>query len=339
LPTPLQRLNEILKGNRDGEKLCACPLQTVTEEQMDQVGAYWPEAHYNPNQVASLGQAAHDIIGFDSVRIPFDLCVEAEAFGCTIKLGARNNQPMVDKSVFNEYSEYKVPEDIWQRGRFQTVFEASDILMSRLGDKYPVFAMAVGPVTLAGYLFGLEKTLMDISLAPEEYKRALFQVSDFTIEYANKLLEHTNGTVVIPDPSASGDLVSPKQFSEFYANVYRRMHEGIKGKVILHICGNTTGMLPDISTSGFEGFSFQGPEVDIRKTKEIVHDKIALVGNVPTIKCILQGTPDDVKKWSIKSLNDGIDVLAPACGIPPTAKISNVKPMVEATKEFNASLR
>lgn len=305
---------------------------------MEKVGSFWPEAHYDAKQVVDLAQAGHDMVGFEGVRVPFDLCIEAEAFGCTVKPGARDNQPMVDKAVFEDYSAFEVPEDIWQRGRIKTLFQAAGMLMSRLGDKIPIYGMAVGPVTLSGYLFGLEKTLMDIHIEPEQYKRALTQVADFSIEYANRLLQHTNGTVVVADPSASGDLVSPKQFSSFYTDVYRRMHEGIKGNVILHICGNTTGMLEDIAKTGFECFSFQGPEVDIPKAKEIVHDRIALAGNVPTVRCILQGTPQEVKNWSLKALNEGVDLLAPSCGIPPTAKIQNVRPMVEAAKEFNASL-
>lgn len=339
MPTPLQRLNEILAGDRDGERLCSCPLQTVTVEQMQKVDAYWPEAHYDAEKAAKLALAANEILGLKGVRVPFDLCVEAEAFGCGIKKGAPDNQPMVDKSAYKDYDEFHVPEDIWERGRFQTVFQATEILMSRVGDELPVFPMVVGPATLSGYLFGLEKALMDIHIRPEAYSAALRQVADFTIEYANKLLERANGTVVIADPVASGDLVSPKQFATFYLPVYKRIDEGVKGRIILHICGNTTGMLSDIAETGFDCFSFQGPEVQISKAKELVRDRIALAGNVPTVKYILQGTPEDVKKWSLQALEEGVHLLAPSCGIPPIAKASNITPMVQATEEFNARLK
>ena len=35
---------------------------------------------------------------------------------------------------------------------------------------------------------------------------------------------------------------------------------------------------------------------------------------------------------------EGVDILAPSCGIPPTAKVSNITPMVEAVEEFNSKL-
>jgi MtaA/CmuA family methyltransferase len=306
---------------------------------MERVGSFWPEAHYDPVQLSGLALAGHEILGFSSARIPFDLCLEAEAFGCTIKKGAPNNQPAVDKPAFEDYGAFEVPEDIWQRGRFQTVFRASDILMSKVGDRLPVFPMVVGPVTLTGYLFGLERALMDIHLRPEAYSKVLRQVANFTIQYANLLLEHANGTIVMADPVASGDLVSPKQFAGFYLPVYKEMDAGIKGKVILHICGNTTGMLAEVAQTGFDCFSFQGPEVQVSRAKEIVAGKIALAGNVPTLKHILQGTPDDVKRWSLQALEDGVHLLAPSCGLPPIAKISNIRPMAEAVEEFNARLK
>lgn len=306
---------------------------------MEKVGSHWPEAHYDAEAVAALALAGHEMLGFQSVRFPFDLCLEAEAVGCGIKKGAPDNQPMVERSAFKDYGEFEPTEELWRRGRFPVAFRAAEILMSKVGKEIPVFPMVVGPATLSGYLFGVEKTLMDIHIRPDEYRKALQQVADFAIQYANKLLERVNGTVVVADPVASGDLVSPKQFAAFYTPVYRRMSENIKGRIILHICGNTSGMLSEIADSGFECFSFQGPEVQPSKVEKSIHKKLALAGNVPTVRCILQGTPEDVRNWSLGALHDGVDILAPSCGLPPIAKTSNITPMVQATAKFNASLK
>jgi [methyl-Co(III) methylamine-specific corrinoid protein]:coenzyme M methyltransferase len=75
-----------------------CFTQTATIEQMEAYGAHWPDAHKNAEKMATLAEAGHTLIGFEAVRVPFDITAEAELFGCGIRTGDLKQQPSVIKS-------------------------------------------------------------------------------------------------------------------------------------------------------------------------------------------------------------------------------------------------
>lgn len=64
----------------------AQPLQTGTVELMESCGAYWPRVHSDSELMAMLSYEAHRVIGFESIRVPFDINVESEAVGETITI-------------------------------------------------------------------------------------------------------------------------------------------------------------------------------------------------------------------------------------------------------------
>jgi uroporphyrinogen-III decarboxylase len=74
---------------------CACPLQTGTIDLMKASGAYWPDAHTDPELMVKLAKAAHDIGGIESVRVPFDIGVDASAFGARTDQRRLIRQPAI----------------------------------------------------------------------------------------------------------------------------------------------------------------------------------------------------------------------------------------------------
>ena len=94
-----------------------CVTQSVTVDQMDAVGAFWPEAHSNAEQMALLGAAGHEVFGFENARIPFCLTVEAEAFGCKVDLGKVDRTPMVKDHLYTADQDPVIPEDFVNKGR------------------------------------------------------------------------------------------------------------------------------------------------------------------------------------------------------------------------------
>jgi [methyl-Co(III) methanol-specific corrinoid protein]:coenzyme M methyltransferase len=49
---------------------------------------------------------------------------------------------------------------------------------------------------------------------------------------------------------------------------------------------------------------------------------------------LLPGPIDKIKEECKKALTEGVDVLAPGCGIAPMTPLSNIKAMVEARNEY-----
>lgn len=198
------------------------------------------------------------------------------------------------------------------------------------GSVVPVFNMIVGPMTLTGYLFGVEKVLATALMQPKKVKKIVNQIALFNSEYAGFLRDLGNEFLVIFDPLAAGDLIAPDQFKEIVIPAYLTIRTRVKQRVILHICRDASKILPLIHESGFQAFSFHTPEVEIGYAKEILGSKMALAGGIP-LKALMWGSVADIRKAANAALRKGVDILAPSCGFPPQTTLEKMKAMVGAT--------
>jgi [methyl-Co(III) methanol-specific corrinoid protein]:coenzyme M methyltransferase len=251
-----------------------------------------------------------------------------------MRSGGNESPPSIIDRVFDEKKSFLVPEDIFQKGRFGVVFEAIRILNTKFGNQVPIYAGMVGPLTLIGSLYDASIVMRWPIKYPGWMDANLERAADFLVEYANRLFAAGASVLSMLDPTASGDLLSRRYFERHIMPIYRRMREKIDGPIILHICGNTANFLELLPQTEFEGFSFEGPQVMVKTAREIIGNKMLLVGNIPTYDVLLFGTPGKVREESSKALEDGIDILAPSCGIPVQTPTENLKAMVRAVEQF-----
>jgi uroporphyrinogen-III decarboxylase len=62
-----------------------------------------------------------------------------------------------------------------------------------------------------------------------------------------------------------------------------------------------------------------------------------LIGSVPTITHLLDGTRDEVFSLSLSMIESGVHLLAPSCFTPPESPIENVRAMLEAIDHWNGN--
>jgi len=333
---PRSRVFNILMRKSDMRPVCSSPLSTVTDDQMKITGAFFPEVHRDGYLMYKLAEAAYSVMGLEGFRVPFDLCIEAEAFGCVLKPGDDQSPPSVTEPV----PDLLFPQNhdqFLEKGRFPVVFKAVSELRKKYDKLMPIYGGIVGPITLGCHLYGPDKLLRLMIKDAQKASSILLSVADFSSCYANRLIKKGANVIFIIDPTASGSVVSPKHFERFLMPSYRILREKIAAPIVLHICGDTTMLLGLIADTGFEAFSFEGPTVKVTKVKEIIRDRMALGGNIP-IDSILRGKPEEIKQQVFSALGDGIDIVMSACGIPIHSPMENVKAMVGAVKEFNGEL-
>ena len=81
---------------------CISPMQTGILGLMQAGGSFWPETHHDPKKIADLAPVADRIISLESARVPFEMAIDASAFGVKISdLGLRR-QPMVPERRLSE---------------------------------------------------------------------------------------------------------------------------------------------------------------------------------------------------------------------------------------------
>ena len=330
-----EKILRMLDGERTGEMFCSCHLTAATLDQMDAVKVYWPDAHMNPNLMVKLAESQYTLLGFEGVRSGFDVGLEAEAFGAEVNMGSKDRNVYVTKHPFSSAESFAIPSNLFELGRFPIHFKALSILSEKYRDEVPIYALLLGPLTLMGNLFGVEKIMRWALKEPALFQALLDRVSDVVADYGNLLIKNGADALSLGDPTASGNLISPRVFEKFIIPNYRKLNEKIKGRVILHICGDTTPFLEAIPETGFCAFSFEGPAVKVKKAKEIIGDRLALFGNIPTVEVLLNGTVEVVRRAVLEAIEDGINSVEPACGLPPQTPINNARAISETVKQYN----
>jgi [methyl-Co(III) methanol-specific corrinoid protein]:coenzyme M methyltransferase len=328
---PRERVLDAMRG----EKIDRIPVSSVTQvgviAAMEKVGAFWPEAHTDPVKMANLGKALYKLTGLETARIPFCLTVQAEAFGCEIDLGTIEKTPAVKKSAFNTAGEVKMPSDFLSRGRIPAVMKATTHLKKNSSD-LPIIVGIEGAYTLAGHIVGIESLLKWAIRQRDDITKVLEVTTRANIEYAKAVIDAGADVVCVADPSASPDLMSPKDFATFVKPKLTEVANAIKKKGavgVLHICGGTLKIIKDMAETGFDSLSIE-EKVDIVKAKEIIGPKPALIGNVAAAKILFSGTPESVRAEAKRAITAGVNVLAPGCGLPAPTPLENIQALVNA---------
>ena len=329
------RFLRMLDGEKTGEVFCSCNVTAVTWDQMDAVNVYWPDAHTDSELMVKLAESQYTLLGFQSVRSCFDVGIEAEAFGAEVNMGSRESNVYVTKPAFEDPDSFSIPPDLFDRARFPIHFKALSSLSKKYRNEMPTYALILGPLTLMGNLFGVEKMMRWALKDKGLFGRLLDQVSECVASYGKRLLEFGADVLALGDPTASANLISPRTFKQFMLPAYQKLSEEINGRVILHICGDTTPFLELVADTGFCGFSFEGPAVKVKKAKEVIKDRMALFGNIPTVDVLMNGTVENVREAVLQAIEEGVDNVVPACSLPLQTPIANARAISETVREYN----
>jgi [methyl-Co(III) methanol-specific corrinoid protein]:coenzyme M methyltransferase len=270
---------------------------------MDAVKVYWPDAHTDPHKMATLAAAPSKVFGFECVRLPFCLTVEAEVGGCRVDLGKMDRTPMVKSHVFDESNiPDDLPADFMTKGRIPVVIEAVKIAKQEFGKELPIVAGTTGPFTIAGHLVGTENLLLWIITNPEAVVKALKLATKLERSYIGALAKAGADVIVMSDPSASTDMLSGEMFDEYH-----------------------------MIKTGVNGLSIE-EKVSPEKAVQIVNGRAALVGNVGVVRPLLQGTTEDVLRDATRVKNAGFNLVGPGCGLAARVPKANIEALIKAVK-------
>lgn len=334
--TPKKRALLCMTGNKErADRTCLCPvITTVTVDQMDAVNAHWPEANKDPELNFKLAAAAWDVAGIEGFKVPFDVCIEAEALGSEVNWGRIDRNPSVASHPLKELDDLRVPENLMEKGRFPMKHSTMEKLNRKYGDMVPTVHQLIGPMSLAGHLYGIERFCIWIKKKPlEQVKEALMRIADINIMDARRSLCMGADIISVGDPSATSDILSPAFFRDVMVPVYKYITSKVAAPCTLHICGNTMAYLPYLPDTGMDLISVDA-QVDLGFARNVLGKKMCIGGSIPTISALLFGTPKQVTDAAIHSVKSGVDVLMPACGIPPRTSLQNVKAMVDVAKSM-----
>ncbi|WNY26491.1 methylcobamide:CoM methyltransferase MtbA [Methanolapillus ohkumae] len=332
--TPKERLYRVLRGMEVDRMPAVCFTQTATVEQMEAVKIFWPQAHEDSEMLAKLAEAAHTVVGFEAVRVPFDITAEAEFFGCKLKAGTLDQQPsVIGHSV-------KTPEDVdkWKNFKFggtarvDRIIKSTKILADKYGKELPIIGSMIGPFSLAQHLNG-DNWFMGIMMDDPVVQPLIDLTTDFCIKYATEMVKAGADTIVIIDPTASYELLGDQFYEKFAVPYHKKIADAMRAlnvSTILHICGDTTKGIALMDKAGVDGISVD-QKVNI-KLASAASKQAKIVGNLDPVQLLWKGTPAEVTKRCQEVFAEGATIVTVGCGIVTNTPTENLKALVEFTK-------
>jgi [methyl-Co(III) methanol-specific corrinoid protein]:coenzyme M methyltransferase len=149
--------------------------------------------------------------------------------------------------------------------------------------------------------------------------------------FGDAMLAAGADVVCIADPSATGEIIGRAAFEEFvlpYVNGLTRYFRDVyQAPSIVHICGNVKSLGEALASVEAEAVSVDSV-VGIGTLGKLAPGRLTM-GNISTF-LLEKGTPEEISKASRRCLAEGVDILAPACGIGPRTPVANIRAMYEA---------
>lgn len=215
-----------------------------------------------------------------------------------------------------------------------------------LKDAFPDMSIATstaGPITVASTIMPIEKLLRATRKNPEGVRELLDFAVYHSVSWVQMFVkEFGSVSASIADPVSCADILSRKQYLEFSLPFQHKLVEGITQaigkKPGLHICGKTNPLWDDMKQLKVASFSVDNRE-SLAEAKERMGDTFALVGNVPPVDVMMQGSIDDVIESCKNCIRQGADSpcgynLGTGCQVPIGVPRQNFQAFIYAARTF-----
>lgn len=306
---------------------------------LESFGVTVPESIAKPKKAIEAILRAQEVCPFDALEVVWDWFAFLDVLGCTSGI-ADAGSPMVVKNPMSSIEEVADlrPVDTSADERVKATITAAEALLPEFRDEYLCYATMPLPFTLAGHMRDAAHLMSDMIKHPDETHQLLEYCTDLLLQHIKLYQDIGVEGFFICDPSASGNLLSPKHFEAFVKPYTGRIIDAVHEMglpTILHICGNTTKVLPMVKELGPGALSFDHA-VDPAVAKEMIGDSVCLLGNLD---------PADTLLADVDTITDGaracIDmckagggyVLGAGCDLSVDTPVENVKTMINVGHE------
>ena len=296
----------------------------------------------DPKAIAQAHLQAWEKYGHDCLVIDTDTTMLAEAMGAESECAPDEPGRIVRPAIRSlaEVDRLKVinPE---AAGRIPAILEGVRLLAKQVGNEVAIRGNADQMAfDLACMVRGTEEFLMDLALEPEN--PAVHQLLEVCYQghlaVHRALMKAGAHLTSFGDSLAGPDVVSPKMFNQFAQPYEQRMIKELVAEgtfTVVHICGDTTKILPFLAQYDFCGVELDY-KTDAMRAKSTVGVRHVLFGNIDPSGVIARGSPQEVREATRQLISawkpGGYFILNAGCAIPPTTPPENIRALIEAAE-------
>ena len=199
------------------------------------------------------------------------------------------------------------------------------------------------------YLFGMEKTMMDLVINPDCIKAAIERIMRFFKGYYERIFEETQGKIDFlfykDDFGAqNSQLISRDMFLEFFypnIKVLSDLAAHYNAKLILHSCGSVFKFIPDFISAGaavLDPIQVTAKDMDIRELKNQFGEHLTFHGGIDVQHLMPFGSIDEIQgaaKEIIEVMGkNGGYFFSPSHRFQPDTPIENIIALYKAAFEY-----
>ena len=293
-----------------------------------------PDAYDDPERMARLAADVAEYTGFENLALPFCMTVEAELLGSSIHFGTVASEAKVVKEAFGSVRDAVVPSinSIPSGSRAERVIHAIERAVGMNGDA-PVVGSLTGPTSTAASLVDPITFLKELHKDHEGSHRVIADVTHTLVSFARAMVEAGADVIAISDPTATGEILGPRAFTEYALRYLNELADAIHRfgvPVVVHICGDISSVEAQVAKLHTEAISTDAA-VNLAEFKSRF-PQVTTMGNVSTY-ALQFGNPEQISKRTHRLVEQGVDIIAPACGLSTSTPLVNIQALTGAVKE------
>lgn len=268
-----------------------------------------------------------------------DTTAEAEAYGCEVRLSAREAPAIVGRLITGASDLATLADPVPGDARTRVPLETAWRLTAEVGEGVPVLGAMLGPFALAGRLFGMDEAVAALETEPETIEALLDIVTGFLCRYALEFRETGAWGVILID--AGGGRLSPEHLNRFLVPFAKRVIKAVETPdfaVIVQSGAATLDHLDGLASTGAGMFHF-GPAMDIGAALQRVGPEVVLGGNLDPDRIFKKASPQAAGEATRALLETTRSCrnfyISSGSGLPPGSPLASLNAFFRAVSEFN----
>ncbi len=220
-------------------------------------------------------------------------------------------------------------------------------IMAQAGDRVAFIGDCIS-ATLCWCLYfrGYERALVDLVERPELVHALMEKGVEYAVERGKFNVDLGLKVLRLNDSVGNMSVISPRHWRQF---IYPHMKEVCTElhrydpdvRIYCHICGNVMPILDDLVSIGLDCIGPLDPlgKFTARQAREIVGDRVALMGGVNTMSFLAEdpGTVEAEARACIEGAGQrGAYVLGSGCMVPPAARKENLRALSAAAVKYGS---
>ena len=209
--------------------------------------------------------------------------------------------------------------------------------------RYRMFRMTYALYERAWSLMGMEETMLNFVLYPDEMRRFMERITEYQLKILDYVLGGDFEGVYFGDDwgSQNGLIMGPTHWAAYVKPGLKKLFEKVKSKnkhVLLHCCGDIEDIFGELIEIGCDVYNTVQPEIyDLSHIKAKYGNNLSFWGAISTQRFLPFAGADEVYRTSVDTIKtlgrQGGYIFSPTHALTPDIPVENVQAMSKAVKD------